>query len=70
MSTAPVTLPSEGAQDEFALSVKVALLKQGLSVTDLARRLGYSRKTVSVAINHQTMLPRVKQRIAKELALP
>ena len=55
-------------QDNFALRVKTALLRQGRSITDLAKTLRLSRNGVSRAINHP-VLPTVRRRIRKELAL-
>lgn len=51
----------------FMLEAKTQLLRQGKTVTELASELGLARNTVSIAINHPTMLPSVKQRIAKHL---
>jgi DNA-binding Xre family transcriptional regulator len=56
-------------QTDFRLQAKSALLERRLSVTQLAQELGFARNTVSVAINHSTMHPTVKQRIAKHLAI-
>lgn len=60
---------TNNAQGDFALAAKTALLRAGMTVTSLARSLGLARNTVSIAINHPTMLPRVKARIRKKLAL-
>ncbi|MBE7497108.1 MAG: hypothetical protein HS117_19375 [Verrucomicrobiaceae bacterium] len=57
------------AQGDFALAAKTALLRRGMTVTALAETLGLARNTVSIAINHPTMLPRVKARIRKKLHL-
>lgn len=59
---------SKSEQDNFTLRVKTALLRQGRTVTGLARKLRLSRNGVSRAINHP-VLPTVRTRIAKELAL-
>ncbi len=56
-------------QGDFALSVKVALLKRRLTVTRLASELGLARNTVSIAINHPSMLPTVKTRVRKHLKI-
>ena len=55
-------------QANFALSVKIALIEQGRTITELAKKLGLSRNGVSRAINHP-VLPTVRARIQKELAL-
>jgi hypothetical protein len=55
-------------QDNFAFRVKTALLREGRSITQLAKKLRLSRNGVSRAINHP-VLPTVRRRIAKELAL-
>ena len=57
------------SQQDFALAAKTALLQRGLTVTALAAALGLARNTVSIAINHPTMLPRVKSRIRQRLHL-
>lgn len=54
-------------QDKFRIRVKTHLLHRGLTVTDLAQRIGVRRTTVSVAIN-QDRFPRVREKIAKEIA--
>lgn len=56
-------------QQEFTLLAKTALLQRGLTVTALAAAMGLARNTVSIAINHPTMLPRVKSRIRQTLHL-
>jgi predicted transcriptional regulator len=55
-------------QEKFAIRVKTALIREGKSITDLAKKLKLSRNGVSRAINHP-VLPTVRRRIAKELAL-
>lgn len=67
MATANTSTPS--AQDDFTLSVKVRLLELGWTVTQLAQELGYARNTVSMAINHPTLLRGVKQQIRRRLKL-
>lgn len=56
-------------QGNFALKAKTALLERGLTVKALAEELGYARNTVSIAINHASMLPTVKTVIANHLGL-
>lgn len=51
----------------FRRWAKTRLLDRQISVTELARALGLARNTVSVAINHETMLPTVKERIRRAL---
>ncbi len=62
---------SHHPQTEFSYSVKSCLLRHPKlkTVTALARDLVLARNTVSIAINHPTMLPTVKRRIAKRLNL-
>lgn len=67
MTTANTT--THHAQGNFALAAKTALLQQGLTVTALAHSLGFARNTVSIAINHPSMLPTVKARIRSHLGL-
>ncbi len=55
-------------QDNFALRVKTALLREQRTITALAKRLGLSRNGVSRAINHP-VLPTVRRRIKQELGL-
>lgn len=54
-------------QDKFRLRVKTTLLLRRMSVTQLAKRIGVRRTTVSVAIN-QDRFPRVREKIKKEIA--
>jgi len=56
-------------QDNFRVRVKTALIRERMSITKLAKKLRLSRNAVSNAINHP-VLPTVRRRIAKELALP
>ena len=55
-------------QADFALRVKVALLKSGHSMTDLAAELGLSRNTVSLAVNRGLYEP-TRRRIAQHLSI-
>jgi hypothetical protein len=55
-------------QDNFGLQVRIALLRRGETITQLAARLGYARNTVSMAINHGVFQP-VRARIRQELGL-
>ena len=56
-------------QEDFALAAKTRLLHAGMTVTSLARSMGLARNTVSIAINHPSMLPGVKTRIRQHLGL-
>lgn len=60
---------SRQLQHNFALRAKTRLLERGLTVTQLAGELGFARNTVSIAINHPSMLPTVKAAIRKHLQL-
>ncbi len=67
MTTANTT--ANFTQGDFALAAKTALLRRGLTVTALAGLLGFARNTVSIAINHPSMLPTVKARIRSYLEI-
>lgn len=55
--------------DQFALNAKIELLKRGESVAGLARKLGCSRTSVSLAINRPGMFLDLREKIRKELGL-
>lgn len=55
-------------QDKFRVAAKTRLVEQHLTVSALARKLGFARNTVSMAINHP-VYPTVRRKIAKELKL-
>ncbi|MCW0218215.1 MAG: hypothetical protein OJI67_07815 [Prosthecobacter sp.] len=61
------TLPTQATS--FRIAAKKRLLELGISVTGLARQLNLARNTVSVAINHESMHPTVKNRIREVLKL-
>jgi len=67
ISTANIKTPF--VQDHFRTAVKTRLIHENLSVSDLAKKLGLARNTVSIAINHASMLPTVKRRIKTTLRL-
>lgn len=67
MANANDTTPNLQA-GSFRRWAKTRLLDRQLSVTALARQLGLARNTVSLAINHETMFPTVKERIRRALA--
>ena len=56
-------------QSNFKLAAKTALVQRDMSVVDLASAIGKARNSVSIAINHPTMLPGVKKLIRKHLGL-
>lgn len=66
---APVTSQTKQPQGNFAFDVRVALLQRGWSVTQLAAQIGKSRNNTSIAINHASMFPGIKDLIRKELGL-
>ncbi len=53
----------------FRLAVKRRLLDLEMTVTELAGRLGLSRTAVSLAINHESLFPGVKERIREVLEM-
>jgi hypothetical protein len=68
MQRATANTQKRPPQGEFTLRVKTALLRRHMSVSDLARDLGLSRNTVSLAINRGLYAP-TRKRIAKHLSL-
>jgi len=56
-------------QDKFRTTTLKALIDHDLSVKELAEKLGLARNTVSIAINHATQFPDVKERIRTFLKL-
>lgn len=69
MSIATANTFTNDTQGDFTLAAKTALLGRRMTVTALAQSLGLARNTVSIAINHPTMLPGVKARIRSKLHL-
>jgi plasmid maintenance system antidote protein VapI len=53
-------------QEKFSITAKKRLLERRMTITALARKLGFARNTVSMAINHP-ILPTVRERVAKHL---
>ena len=51
---------------EFSLRAKLAMIKRGLSVAEVARQLGVARNTASLAINSGIYIP-TRIRIAELL---
>lgn len=65
---APANTPGYSAQDQFATEVKVAMVRERLSVTALAKEMGLNRNTVSLAINHNLFGP-TRERIATRFGI-
>jgi len=55
-------------QTDFSVLAKVALVKRRMSVQALAKKLGYSRTAVSLAINHG-LFSGVLNDVKKELGI-
>jgi plasmid maintenance system antidote protein VapI len=55
--------------EKFRVHAKARLAERRQTVTGLAKSLGVSRKTVSLAINNPTMFQPTKRRIAKALKI-
>jgi len=53
----------------FSESAKIRLIKRGMSIAALARRLGYNRSTVSLMIHGRRKLSGVEAAVKKELGL-
>ncbi len=68
MQRATANTKNAKRQGDFTLRVKTELLERGLSVSDLARNLGLSRNTVSLAINRGLYEP-TRDRIKTHLSL-
>ena len=62
-------MKTDNAQGNFKVEAKTALLQTGQTVTELATRIGKARNSVSIAINHPSMLPGVKSLIRSHLKL-
>ena len=56
-------------QDKFRVAALKALIDHDLTITELATKLDLARNTVSIAINHASQFPEVKERIRKFLKL-
>ena len=56
-------------QPNFKIQAKTALIQRGMNVTQLAKAISKARNSVSIAINHNSMLPGVKKQISKFLKL-
>lgn len=68
MQRSTVTTKRTQTQEQFARSVKVALIQRGMSIVELAQELGLSRNTVSLAINSGIYKP-TQNKISKFLKL-
>jgi len=55
-------------QSRFAIRVRIALVRRGITVSDLARRIGRPRSSVSMAI-HTPRFPRIRRAIRQALRL-
>ena len=60
-------MPAE-KQEQIRLRAKTALLQRGLTITELALKVGFPRSTVSVAINHGKF-PNVLRKVSRELSI-
>lgn len=61
-------MTAQRSQHKFRIAAKKALIEHDLTITALAKQLGYARNSVSMAINH-AILPGVRREIAKKLKL-
>ena len=52
------------------IELKVLMLRAGMTITDLAQRIGKSRENVSRCVNGQADFPVIKQLIADEFGVP
>jgi len=53
----------------FSHSAKIQLIYRGMSVSGLARTLGFDRASVSLVIHGRRKMPRVEAAVRKALAL-
>ena len=65
---APANSTNPDTQGQFSLRVKIRLVELGLTVTDLAHKLGVNRNTASLAINRGLFEP-TRRRIAEYLSI-
>lgn len=56
------------AQAKSTKDIKKRLIEKEMTVSALARKLRRSRNGVSIAINHPTIFPKLKEKIVLELA--
>lgn len=66
---ATATSQTEQPQADFKLSVKLCLLQRDMKVKELAGRIRKSVNNTSIAINHPSMFPGIKELIREELGL-
>lgn len=53
----------------FSQSAKIRLIQLGISVTELAERVGSNRTNTSLVIHQSRRLPKLEAKIRKELGL-
>ena len=56
-------------RDGFGQSVKIRLIQRHESVTALARRIGFPRNSVSLAIHGRRRMPRIETAIRQDLGI-
>lgn len=54
---------------DFSAQAKIRLIQRQESVTALARRIGFPRNSVSLAIHGRRRMPRIERAVRKELGL-
>lgn len=54
-------------QQKFFLRVKTQLLHRGMTITELAEKIGYKRNTVSLVIHERRKMPKVREAIVNEI---
>ena len=70
MKNNPLRIKIADCEQSISLStveIKILLLRVGLTVTDLAARIGSSREAVSKTINGSASFPEVRKKAAAEL---
>lgn len=60
---------STARKQNFLIQVKTALLKEGLTMTALAERIGRNRSVVSQAVHGRANFPRVRRAICQALKI-
>lgn len=59
----------KAANQSFGQSVKIRLIERHESVTTLARKIGFPRNSVSLAIHGRRRMPRIESAVRRELGL-